>query len=61
MEFSRAPHRINTEKVFNAVVTTMNLVVTVIVTFETVVRFATFIKDWRPSKQKKMGFYKKRE
>jgi hypothetical protein len=42
----------------NVFVTALNIVVSVIIAFETIVRFVSFLKEWRPAKKRKMGFFK---
>lgn len=42
----------------NIFVMALNIIVSVIIAFETIVRFVSFLKEWRPAKKRKMGFFK---
>lgn len=37
----------------------LNIVVTVIVAVETIVRFCSFVREWKPAHKKSIGFLKK--
>lgn len=56
--FSGSRQGIRMGNALNVFVTALNIVVSVIIAFETIVRFVSFLKEWRPAKKRKMGFFK---
>lgn len=48
-----------TLEVVGAAVNVLNIIVSVIVAVEVIIRFTSFLKEWKPAQKRKMGFYKK--
>jgi len=46
-------------EVVSAAVNVLNIIVGVIMAVEVIIRFASFLRSWKPAQKRKMGFYRK--
>lgn len=51
--------RLTPMEVVSAAVNVLNIIVGVIMAVEVIIRFASFLRSWKPAQKRKMGFYRK--